>query len=98
MQEKEKQNKLHGIPGFVGFRDLVFDLVDRHGLQALAAEIGTDPSKLSRFKNEQEGLTLPQIERLLAFAGVRFMDSRRYNRMMITIITLNEFLKESLGL
>ncbi len=98
MPEKEKQNKLNGLSGMTGFRDLVFDLVDRHGLQTLSIEIGIDPSRLSRFKNEQEGMTLPQIEKLLAFAGVRFMDSKRYNRMMITIITLNEFLKETLGL
>jgi transcriptional regulator with XRE-family HTH domain len=77
--------------------DVLHECISKHGLVTLANELGIDKSALSRFKNGEGALTLEHIEKLLGYSDVVLIQNHRYHRLMSTIITLSEFLKESIG-
>jgi len=98
---KCNQQKLNGfdlVLKAVKLDDIIQDCVSRHGLVTLANELDIDKSALSKFKNGEGALSLKHIENLLEYCNVTIIRRSRYRRMMNTIITLAEFLKESLGL
>lgn len=100
MRSKRNQEKLIGFDSVLKqakLYDIIADCVSRHGLVTLANELDIDKSALSRFKNGEGALSLENIQRLLEYCDVTVIDRGRYKRMMDTIITLSEFLKESLG-
>ena len=77
--------------------DCLHDLISKHGQTTLANNIGLDVSALSRFKNGEGNISLAHLEALFKEADIILINRNRYKRILNTIITLNEFLKESLG-
>lgn len=68
MANNDKHSELIGIERIARARklsDIVHEICTTHGLKALADEIGSDESEISRFKNSQGGLTLPKMEEAL---------------------------------
>jgi hypothetical protein len=97
---KFNQKKLNGIDTVlkaVKLTEIIAECVSRFGLVTLANELDIDKSALSRFKNGEGALCLADIEKLLEYCDVTIIQRQRYRRLMYTIITLSEFLKESLG-
>ena len=101
MKNKLNQEKMKGfdaMPKTVpGLSDLLHDLISKHGQTTLANQIGIDSSALSRFKNGEGNISLEHLEKLLSEADVILIERERYKRIIHSIITMNEFLKESYG-
>ena len=51
------------------FRDLITDLISKHGQGTLAEKVGTDDSTLSRFRSGQGALSMAVMENLIKEAG-----------------------------
>ena len=92
-------DEMDGLQNFKRYslNDMLHEAISKHGLEAVAEEIGVDKGNLSRFKNGESGLPLAKLEKLMASTGLVLIHEKRYRRLMYTIITLSEFLKESIG-
>ena len=99
MSDNINQKVLVGIDGMhkYKFGDMVHELISKHGLVTMANELEIDKSALSRWKNGEGGLTLAQMERLLTFSDTVLISRKRYRRLVYTIISMSEFLKEAIG-
>jgi transcriptional regulator with XRE-family HTH domain len=100
MQTNIKQLKFGSVESMikaVTLSDILQEMCSKHGLTKLANEVGVESSTLSRFKNGEGNISLKDLESLLAFSETVLIEVKRYKRIIHTIITLNEMLKESLG-
>jgi hypothetical protein len=98
-ENNSNQKKLCGIDAIQqhSLTDILQESISKYGLVRLANEINCDKSALSRFKNGEGALSLAQLESLMEYCDVVLIQKQRYRRLMYTIITLSEFLKESIG-
>ncbi len=78
--------------------EVLHDLISRHDQVTMADTIGIHSLALSCFKNGVGGMTIGNLEKLLSQADVIMIEQNRYKRVVNTIITLSELLKEAQGL
>jgi hypothetical protein len=101
MDDKCKQNVLTGFDKLAsnsGLEDVIQELTNRCGLATLADELGIDKAQLSRFRSGDGGLTLENIEKLLTNADVVIIPRTKYLRIIQSLVTANDLLKEAIGI
>lgn len=100
MENNNKQNILTGFDATIRsltFSDHLHDLIARHSLTTIANELDIDKAALSRFKNGDGNLGIADIEKILKFDGIILIPKQRLKRIVRSLITMSELLKESLG-
>jgi len=101
MDNNCKQKILTGIDRLgnaSGFEDIIQELTNRCGLATLAEALGIDKAQLSRFRSGDGGLTLDNVEKLLTNAEVIIIPRAKYLRIIQSLVTANDLLKEAIGI
>lgn len=98
--DNDKQADLNGLERSAHerkFSDIIYEMCNAYGLKALAEEIGSDESELSRFKNCQGGLTLPKLERLFKTGELIIIPKKEFKRSISVGLTLAHWLGDAVG-
>jgi len=92
---KRNQTELRRIEvGAMALEDLIHDIISKRGLKVVANEIEVDTATLSRFKNNENGLKLAQLERLLLLGDVVIVPRRKYEGIIQSWLVAAELVKE----
>lgn len=95
MPVKHNQTDLRRFEvGAMALGDLIHDIISRHGLKTVANEIEVDIATLSRFKNNENGLKLQQLEKLLQMGCVVIVSRRKYEGIIHSWLIAAELVKE----
>lgn len=96
----DKQTDLNGLERIAHerkFSDIIYEMCNSYGLKALAEEIGSDESELSRFKNGSAGLTLPKLERLFKTGELIIIPKKEFKRSISVGLTMAHWLGDAIG-
>jgi hypothetical protein len=94
--KQERMNGIDMIPT-LKFRDMFNDLCVLKGQGTIADEIGMDPGAFSRFKSGDGGISMKQLEALLAQADVVITPTKEIKMLMMSVFTFVDMLKKSVG-
>lgn len=89
--------RIQGI-GEKSFSCVVHDFAGKYGSTAIATELGVDPSVISRFKNDEGGLKISQLEKMLKFGGVIILSEKTFRNIISALFTLSNLCQTSLNL
>lgn len=76
------------------FTELTHELLDYHGSKSIASDTGIDQSTLSRFKNAQVGLTLPQLDKIIKLSDSVLIRRQEYKDMVVSLKTMSRLIGE----
>ena len=100
MEINHKQNNLTGIDTIIkGYQlsDHVHQLFTTQGLKALAIDLDTDPATLSRFKSDQAGMTLTQLEKLIEHGDLVLIPRKKLKRIISNWFSATDMAEEAMG-